>query len=229
MEDPHSASPTTQVQSYSSLDNMILDGSDSGERSDSDRTYTQSSHSEGSQSSSDGPGSIGTNQRTRNPLRLQNFGWNSFLLMDIIGTGRSGVVYQADFRKERVAIKICDIWQNREYHKEMLTETRTYLALSRLQGGVIPRLKGAGYTAGGLFALITELAGSPIDARSLNNQECALARQALVCIHKCGYLHGDIRPSNILLQYCGGRPKVMFVNFTFAKCFFRIQRSRGRK
>ena len=47
----------------------------------------------------------------------------------------------------------------------MLTETGTYFALSELQGRVIPRLKGAGYTAGGLFALVTEFAGSPIQSK----------------------------------------------------------------
>lgn len=36
--------------------------------------------------------------------------------MDIIGTGRNGVVYRAYFGKERVAVKVCDIWKRRELH-----------------------------------------------------------------------------------------------------------------
>ena len=94
--------------------------------------------------------------------------------MDIIGTGSNGVVYQANFCNERVAVKICDIWRSCAYHQDKLTElteTRTYVALSELQGRVIPRLKGAGYTAGGLFALVTELAASPIHACSLSNED----------------------------------------------------------
>ena len=192
MEDPSSDSPTTPVQSnfidYMSDDcfyegnkdylppngSQMSFGSPGGTGMNQRTRYSlrlQNLPPNGSRSSCGSPGSTSTNQRTQYSLRLQNFGWDSFHLMDIIGTGRNGVVYQAYLCKERVAVKICDIWQSHAFHEDMLTETRTYFALSRLQGRAIPRLKGAGYTAGGLFALITEFAGSPFHAPSLNNEE----------------------------------------------------------
>ena len=92
--------------------------------------HTSDETNQPSEASSDGPGCTDTDKRTRNAfLRLQNFHWDSFHLMDIIGTGRNGVVYQAYFRNERMAI---NIWQSRAYHEDMLTDTGTYFALSEL-------------------------------------------------------------------------------------------------
>ena len=41
-----------------------------------------------------------------------------------------------------------------------------------------------------------------------------MATEALADIHRCGYIHGDICPANILIQHCKDGPKV---NSCFAK------------
>ena len=48
------------------------------------------------------------------------------------------------FRGERVALKLCDLWQHPEHHEEILTEVRTYLALEELEGHALLKLISAG-------------------------------------------------------------------------------------
>ncbi|RUS26934.1 hypothetical protein BC938DRAFT_483916, partial [Jimgerdemannia flammicorona] len=103
------------------------------------------------------------NEQSKGVLRLEDFGWDSFDVIDVLGNGRCGTVFKAVLRGEEVALKLCDLWQCPGYEEEMLTEAKTYMALEQLQGRTIPKLKGAGYTAGGLFAIATEIMGSPIE------------------------------------------------------------------
>ena len=79
---------------------------------------------------------------------LEFFDWGSFRILDVLGTGRSGTVLEAILHGEKVALKICDLWTYPDCEKELLNEVKVYHALKDLQGYCIPRLKGAGYTAG---------------------------------------------------------------------------------
>ena len=99
-------------------------------------------------------------------------------------------MFEAIFRGERVALKLCDLWQHLEYQEEMFTEVCTYLALKDLQGVMIPQLKGAGYTPGGLFVLATQIAGSPIEVQKLSDQERGQVLRILSEIHGRGICHG---------------------------------------
>jgi serine/threonine protein kinase len=83
---------------------------------------------------------------------------------------------------------------------EILNEIDIYMALERLQGDVIPQFKGVGYSAGGLFLLITEFAGSPIDINNLSDLERGEIITALSRIHREGVIHNNIRPENILIE-----------------------------
>lgn len=89
------------------------------------------------------------NEQTKTGVRLEKFDWDSFDVIDVLGDGRSGTVFEATLRGERVAFELCDLWQHPEYHKVMLTEAKAYMALEQLQGPTIPKFKGARYTAGG--------------------------------------------------------------------------------
>lgn len=150
-------------------------------------------------------------------LRLEDFGWDSFDVIDVLGNGRCGTVFKAVLRGEKVAFKLCDLWQYPEYEKEMLTEVKTYMSLEQLQGRTIPKLKGAGYTAGGFFAIATEVAGSPIEVEELSDQECNEIVKALSDIHDHGVLHKDLRPENILIERHRDGFRVMFIDFAFSK------------
>ena len=127
-------------------------------------------------------------------------------------------LYEAVYQGERVALKLGDIWQYPELEKEMLCEAEIYISLKKLQGRTIPKLKGYGYTAGGLFAIVTDIAGSPIKAEDMNNEQCNKAVvNALAQIHKHGILHGDIRRDNILVKPARNRIKVSIIDFGFSR------------
>ena len=71
---------------------------------------------------------------------------------DILGEERSGTVFQADWRGQTVAVKICDLHKQPQNEEEVLTEVAVYNTLKTLQGHCIPQLKIAGYD-GGFFVV----------------------------------------------------------------------------
>ena len=81
----------------------------------------------------------------------------------------------------------------------------------------ILKLKGVGYTGGGLFALVTELGGSPIEVENLNDEMRERIIKLLASIHAQGLLHGDIRRENILIRYCHDGFNIMFIDFGFSR------------
>ena len=121
------------------------------------------------------------------------------------------------YQGERVALKLGDIWRYPELEKEMLCEAEIYISLKKLQGRTIPKLKGYRYTASGLFAIVTDIAGSPIKAEDMNNEQCNKAAvNALAEIQKHGILHGDIRRDNIL-KHARNRINVSIIDFGFSR------------
>jgi serine/threonine protein kinase len=136
---------------------------------------------------------------------------------ELLGDGRCGTVFDGTLRGERVAIKLTDLWHDPQYHMEMLSEARVYLKLGKLQGHGIPKLKGVGYTAGGLFALMTEFVGEPIDVENLNDEMREMIVGVLASIHGQGFLHGDIKRDNILVEYCLDGPRITFIDFGFSR------------
>ena len=120
-------------------------------------------------------------------------------------------------RGEKVVVKLCDLWQHPGYHEEMLMEVSTYLALEKLQGHVIPKLKGTGYTAGGLSALKTEFGGSPIEVENLNDEMRKKIIRALERIYMERLLHRDISRENILIEHCCHGFRIMFIYFGLSK------------
>ncbi|KAG0344965.1 hypothetical protein BGZ54_005700, partial [Gamsiella multidivaricata] len=104
----------------------------------------------------------GSQNRGAFSLAIEDMDLHEFKFQDLLGEGRSGRVFRADWRGESVAIKICDLYQHPEYEEEMLTEVAAYKALEGLQGDSIPRFKIGGYY-GGMFSIVTEVAGSPLE------------------------------------------------------------------
>ena len=149
---------------------------------------------------------------------LEFFDWGSFSTVSVLGAGRTGTVFKAILHGEMVALKICDLWKHPDYKKELLNEVKVYHALKDLQGIYIPRFKGAGYTAGGLFAIATEIVGSPLeDVKSLSDQEHLVIQTALSSIHCHGIVHNDIRLANILIKRNGNQFSASFIDFAFSE------------
>jgi len=109
----------------------------------------------------------------------------------------------------------------------MLNEARVYVELGKLQGHGIPELKGVGYTAGGLFALMTEFGGSPIEVENLNDEKRRMIEGVLASIHGEGFLHGDVRCENILVEDCDDGPRVKIIDFGFSRKLSRRKESEG--
>ena len=103
------------------------------------------------------------------------------------------------------------MWQHSDYEKGLLNKVKVYHALKDLRGYCIPRFKGAGYTAGGLFAIATDVVGSPLeDVKSLSDQEHLV-------IHSHGFVNNDIRKDNILIKHNGSQFFASFIDFAFLK------------
>ena len=165
----------------------------------------------------------GRNSRTKkrcwgSPINhVKQFNWGDFDVTNELGYGRCGTVYEAIFRCEKVALKIVDSWKYPKIEDEMMNEASIYIFLEELQGVTIPKLKGFGYTAGGLFAIATEVAGSPVKLDDLSDEERNGAVKALASLHDHGVLHGDIRPDNVLVQYEHNKINVKLIDLAFSR------------
>ena len=98
-----------------------------------------------------------------------------------------------------------------------MNEANIYIFLEKLQGITIPKLKGFGYTAGGLFAIATEIVGSPVKVDNLSDEERNEAVKALSSLHDHGVLHSDIRPDNVLVQYENDKANVKLIDLAFPR------------
>jgi hypothetical protein len=188
-------------------------------RGNAGRSGGSSNTRNGNQSNTRGARGAPGNKQLNRELKLEQFDWDSFEMADVLGEGRCGKVFKGTLRGERVAIKLCDLWQHLELHQEMLREAGVYVELGKLQGRDIPELKGVGYTAGGLFALMTEFGGSPIEVENLNDEKRRVIKGVLASIHGEGILHGDIRSDNILVEECYDGSRVKIIDFGFSRKF----------
>ncbi|KAG0319570.1 hypothetical protein BGZ99_005013 [Dissophora globulifera] len=166
------------------------------------------------------PSDVGASQMTRLRRKFAKANGvvrlDEFKLQEVLGEGRSGRVFQAQWRGELVALKVCDLWQNPEYEVEMLAEVATYKTLAPLQGDCIPRFKIGGYD-GGIFAIVTEIVGSPLEVDELSQEERWKVVDKLSLIHTYGILHNDIRLDNILVRRDSNGVQVQFIDFAWSK------------
>ena len=177
---------------------------------DEDPTYNPSG------TRNQGKGKIRTGCRG-SATNIEQFNWGEFNITNKLGGGRCGTVYEAIFRGDSVAVKIGDAWKFPGIEDEMINEAKTYMHLEKLQGITIPKLKGFGYTGGGLLAPATEISGSLVRIENLCDEERYEVIKALSSLHDLGVLHGDIRPSNILVQYQCGKANVKLIDLGFSR------------
>ena len=128
-----------------------------GDNSDQDPSYNPENDRSGKRRQR------GTQFRGRTTTtNVKQYNWGEIDLVNELGHGRCGTVYEAILHGDRVAMKIGDIWKYPKIEDEMMNEAKIYMLLEKLQGITIPKLKGFGYTGGGLLALSTEISGSPV-------------------------------------------------------------------
>jgi hypothetical protein len=148
---------------------------------------------------------------------LQSVDRDSFTVLNVLGTGRTGKVLGGILNNKSVALKILDLWKHPALEHELINEVKVYRALKQLQGKCIPRFEKAGYVPGGLL-IATEIVGAPLeDVASLSKEECLAIERVLASIHSYGYIHGDIREENILVKRSGDHFNAFFIDFAFAR------------
>lgn len=147
--------------------------------------------------------------------------FSAMTLRRIVGAGRSSKVYEATINASgtRVAAKFL--------RKEFLADPgavefffREAAILARLDHPRIVRLLGVGETgAGGRFLLLDWMAGDLTQHVGKTSWKQGLswmidAAEALSAAHRCGVLHCDLKPSNLLLDTSG---QVRLADFGLAR------------
>uniref|UniRef100_T1II48 Protein kinase domain-containing protein n=1 Tax=Strigamia maritima TaxID=126957 RepID=T1II48_STRMM len=130
----------------------------------------------------------------------------------VIGEGRTGYVWLTEWRGAKAVIKSCDAYKRPYLVDELKNEKSIFNLLYPLQGVCIPKLLFTGFVDYA-FLIITEFIGPPIDIATLNVEAKMKIETALERIHGLKILHGDIKPSNILMR----DQQYYFIDFAFSK------------
>jgi RNA polymerase sigma factor (sigma-70 family) len=162
-------------------------------------------------------------QRATSPPTLPRVNYNQFVLGKLIGSGGFGKVYRASMQSDAstVAVKFLRkaFWQNEDARQSFVREIS--IASQIKHPGVI-RYLGYGESPHGGPYVISEW----IDGRSLQkvanatpNQIFGWLRQicdAIGAVHQAGLVHGDLTPSNVLVDE---NDVITITDFGFSQAF----------
>ncbi|CAM6089808.1 unnamed protein product [Calypogeia fissa] len=132
----------------------------------------------------------------------------------INATGTSGNLGMGQIGGQQVVLKVAPVDSDRA--KMLLHEATIYLSLRELWGSSVPRLIDYGLTVRGtlVFLAIEYLEGLTLEPAILSEEIAMAVFQALMAIHSCGVLHGDLHEGNILVLLNGD---VRIIDFGFAE------------
>ena len=151
----------------------------------------------------------------------------AYKLLQKIGEGGMGVVYMADQERpvrRRVALKV--IKPGMDSAQVIARFEAERQALAMMDHPHIARVFDAGTTDGGRPYFVMELVqGVPVTKYCDENQLTLRERLALfvdVChaiqhAHQKGVIHRDVKPTNVLVTLCDGRPVPKVIDFGIAK------------
>ncbi len=154
---------------------------------------------------------------------LQQISYSDILLKKLIGTGSFGKVFEAEWRptQTRIAVKFLRkrFWQHASARHQFLQDVELVSRITHLN---VIKYQGWGESPhGGPFVVMEFIDGTTLchwisKNRSLKDKlEILLAiASALASAHAKGVVHGDLSPSNILVDSIG---RAVLTDFGFAQ------------
>ncbi|MCX6081220.1 MAG: bifunctional serine/threonine-protein kinase/formylglycine-generating enzyme family protein [Chloroflexi bacterium] len=144
-------------------------------------------------------------------LKLDYLG--KYRIIDEIGEGRFSIVYRSEhpFLKKPVAVKLMlpDLFQNAEFIQRFIQEVRGVAAIKHENlTPVIDLVEDKGY----LFMVTEYLPGGDLHSSIKKNGRITFHQSARILadvaaaldyVHNQGFVHGDVKPGNILLAEDG--------------------------
>ncbi|CAG8852135.1 21602_t:CDS:1, partial [Gigaspora margarita] len=152
---------------------------------------------------------------------MKNYKRNQFSFGDVLGNGRSGIIFMAKLHEQVGVLKMVDLYKKEYLLQEILNEIKMYLGpLKEIQGIYIPKLLKYGVLHEAFAFLLTSFAGESFaDIRNITEKEKQLAIDGLLAIHTKGVKHGDIRLENIVMERneLTGHSNVRWIDFAWSK------------
>lgn len=154
-----------------------------------------------------------------------------------LGSGAYGIVYSGKLNSKHVAIKKFTYIEKTKIHKQYedwCGFMKEYCMISKLQDtGVVGKLYGAGWQD---MSWVMVLEQHHIPSFEWKNHDANTNKRtikiiqdifdAVKTIHAVtGYVHGDIKPENILLDIIDGEPKVRMIDFGLSEPVGELQNS----
>ncbi|CAG8488057.1 11733_t:CDS:2 [Funneliformis mosseae] len=221
-EDPDNPyiSPTVHInQSHTSDSASFLEYNDeyrpsSSKRSVLRRTFGRITRSQ----SKKGKNKLNDNEFLNS---MKNYKRSQFSFGDVLGNGRSGVIFMTKLHEQVGALKMVDLYKKEYLLQEILNELKMYLGpLKGIQGIYIPKLLKYGVLHEAFVFILTSFAGESFaNNRSITEKEKQLAINGLMEIHAKGVKHGDIRLENIMMKRneLTGHSYVWWIDFAWSK------------
>ncbi|RIB22410.1 hypothetical protein C2G38_2174050 [Gigaspora rosea] len=152
---------------------------------------------------------------------MKNYKHNQFSFGDVLGNGRSGIIFIAKFHEQVGALKMVDLYKKEYLLREILNEIKMYLGpFKEIQEIYIPKLLKYGVLHEVFAFLLTSFAGESFaDIRNITEKEKQLAIDGLLAIHAKEVKHGDIRLENIVIERneLTGHSNVRWIDFAWSK------------
>jgi serine/threonine-protein kinase len=163
----------------------------------------------------------------KNPGALSGKQLNDYHVLNVLGKGGMGEVYQGQGNGKKVALKILpnELFEQEEFRKRFQREAQ---ALAQLSHPNIVKLYSAGECDGISYIALEYIEGHDLSdyirrrGKLSLNETSSLLRDcaaALDYAHQHGLVHRDIKPSNILLRVKTDRqtPEAVLTDFGVAK------------